>query len=282
MAPPMAVAADPLGPQVILGFCDLNGASLKAIGSLDAAPGCAASTSLLEFPGLDGCRAAFGDDSGTVEAACSTASVTSIRTKEGQPAQVSIIAINAALPEEQQAAACAAIVNLVAASQAGHRAGGGGGGIPGAAQPCLTVLASTLLQASARAGVHAWCSPAASTLPLASALASPCAPLLPTMPVHDNMLALLQHMATATGVAAVFLLAPGHRPPAGSDAAEESGAGCSALLGAFSPALSSAAAQQAGLSGVVAVQLERAARMTLRAPWFVDAREGARHGVMYA
>eukprot|EP00955_Chlamydomonas_euryale_P022875 241699-Chlamydomonas_euryale.AAC.6 len=141
----------------------------------------------------------------------------------------------------------------------------------------MFILASALLPTRAP-GAHVWATPAAARSSLAERLASGCAQLPPATRLQDGVLASLHHAAVATGAAAVLLLAPGHRPPAGSDATGESSDGAALLLQALNGALAGVAGDAA--AGALALVPDRMRRLKLQRPWFADARAGA--GIMYA
>lgn len=64
-------------------------------------------------------------------------------------------------------------------------------------------------RAAAPPGIHVLATPAATQQPAVQLLAASCPAVPPGAALQDNTLALLHHMAVATGTRAAFLLAPG-------------------------------------------------------------------------
>ncbi|PNH11133.1 hypothetical protein TSOC_002054, partial [Tetrabaena socialis] len=202
---------------------------------------------------------------------------------EARP-QVSLLVLNAVLPEEAQAEAAAAVLGLLERPAGGEGEGSGaggaasrqqaqqgavegaGGGPLGGAQ--VYVAAALLMQHVAQPeGLYQHLLNGAQPPPSGPPL--PALPAGPAARVRDGQLAALLHVLAVSGTPACCLLAPGHKPPSSTTLdLPGSAAACDALGGA--------------LAALLGLQYEPGACRAVRAlhKWFVP-ENTAGSDVMY-
>ncbi|KAG2491653.1 hypothetical protein HYH03_010023 [Edaphochlamys debaryana] len=258
MAEPTSVSLAPQGelhlaPKVAIGIVDVAAVGARVLLALQPPAGWQVREVALEVKGLGDGSADGGvlrpvlsassgpeGDPGPAAPALLVRNIYSPGAAEDSP-QVSLLVVNADVPEGAQAELAAAMVELACS-------GGPGGGAQGEGQQQAVLLASAMLltQLPSPAGLYQHlihgappAVPLLPPLPLADA-ASAAAPSAAAQPlrVRDGLLAALLHVMAASGTPACCLLAPGHKPPSSTPLdLPGSAAACDALGAALSPAL---------------------------------------------
>ncbi|GAX74995.1 hypothetical protein CEUSTIGMA_g2441.t1 [Chlamydomonas eustigma] len=280
----------PLASQIVLAFCDLDGAGLKALGMLVPKAGYRAHSQEI---GLSVCGQDLAPspcytlqaEENPMSPLASYLTLINI-CPDDQPDQpkVTLIAFNTWLPHHQQSLVAAAFMEAISTSQ-----DRGVQSATSAPPACLFVLASALIKsAKDSSGVfytQVGCPDLTAVIGSREVhsntnyLDESHLSLLPaSTQLQDHMLASLHHTASCIGTSAAFVLTPGHRPAAGTIPETESSEGARKLCRALMELAEASSKGQLGYaseatpSSHLAAWLEvveaRGQRVQLKNPWF--------------